>query len=98
MKQATPQQTQEARPEYRVTEIAEGGHRGWQIEIRSTARVRYRVVSGYEQVVERESDYLYLCVVARGHRGIGFKFRCTRPRVTHTVGSGATLIKLLIIE
>lgn len=101
MKHKSPAcEREEKPPGYRVAEIMENGARGWQIEVFNTGRVFYRVVSGYEQVVEKESDYLYLCVISKGHKNVGFKFKCTTPRVTHSVDRKrkTSIIKLLVIE
>ena len=71
-------------PSYVVTDIIEEGCSGWQVEITNTSSVVYRIVSGFEQTVEKETDFLYLSVMARGCRCIGFRFKCLRPYVEHT--------------
>lgn len=69
------------KPEYEVEELE--GARGWCIRIKAR-HVAYRIVSGYEQVAEPTSDYLYLSVLVKGCRSIGFRFKGASPWVEHT--------------
>ncbi|KAI4290990.1 hypothetical protein PAPHI01_0264 [Pancytospora philotis] len=93
-----PIEQQLPEPNYTIAETEQNGLLGWKITLLDVRRVRYRVVSGYEQCVEPASDSLYLCVAAAGYANVGFKFACQQPRVFHSREGGSYVISLFVIK
>lgn len=83
-------------PSYTVKNIRRGRMAGWRIAVETDGRVVYRIVSGYEQKVEKSTDMLYLVIIVQNYKPIGLSFRATKPLVRHfrDKRSGMCLIDL----
>lgn len=85
-------------PKYEVINLIENGIKGWLISVYTKEKTFYRIVSSFEQVVEKEGSNLYLCIATKGCKNIGFRFNSDSYFLKHKFEKKLGIFKIFIFD